>query len=181
MIFLAPSFCRRSPAATPASFSSWPKYSCTPIAFQLSKPELKATTGMFLALAALTAGAMASGLASVRAIPLTPLSIAVCTRLAWFGASGSLEYRSSMLSLSAAAWAPLRIRSQNESPGTSWVIIATVARGVLACPAPIPPPVSSGLPPVEEHDAIPSTSTLAPPIAASRLNLIVSPCIQCAA
>ena len=48
MIFLAPSFCRRSPAAMPASFSSWPKYSCTPIAFQLSKPELKATTGMFL-------------------------------------------------------------------------------------------------------------------------------------
>ena len=80
-----------------------------------------------------------------------------------------------MLSLSAAACAPLRIRSQNESPGTSWVIIATVARGVLAWPAPIPPPLSRGFPPVEEHDAIPSTSTLAPAIAASRLNLICPP------
>ena len=36
-------------------------------------------------------GAIASGLASVRAMPLTPLSIAVWTRFAWFGASGSLE------------------------------------------------------------------------------------------
>ncbi len=151
------------------------------MAFQLSKPELKATTGMFLAIAALTAGAIASGLASVRAMPLTPLSIAVCTRLAWFGASGSLEYRSSMLSLSAAAWAPLRMRSQNESPGTSWVIIATVTRGVFAWPAPMPPPDSWGLPPVLEHDAIPTTSTLAPAIAASRLNLISSPCRSSAA
>src|SRR3954451_24725283 len=81
-----------------------------------------------------------------------------------------------MLSLSAAACAPLRIKSQNESPGTSWVIMATVARGVFAVPAPIPPPFSWGLPPVPEHDAIPTTSTLAPAIAASRLNLIVSPC-----
>src|SRR4051794_11816708 len=83
-----------------------------------------------------------------------------------------------MLSLSAAACAPLRIRSQNESPGTSWVIIATVTRGVLACPAPIPPADSWGLPPVDEHDATPSTSTLAPAMAASRVNLIVSPCIR---
>ena len=89
--FFAPSLVRRSPAATPASFSSWPKYSWTPIALQLSKPELKATTGMPLASAALTAGAIASGLASVNAMPLTPLSMAVWTRLAWFGASGSLE------------------------------------------------------------------------------------------
>src|SRR6478736_8112370 len=58
-----------------------------------------------------------------------------------------------MLSLSAAAWAPLRIKAQNESAGTSCVIIATVARGVLALPAPIPPPCSLGLPPVDEQDA----------------------------
>jgi hypothetical protein len=90
-IFFAPSVCRRSPAAMPASFSSWPKYSCTPIVFQLSKPELNATTGMPLASAAFTAGVIASGLANVSAIPSTPLSIAVCTRFAWFGASGSLE------------------------------------------------------------------------------------------
>jgi hypothetical protein len=85
-----------------------------------------------------------------------------------------------MLSLSAAACAPLRIRSQNESPGTSWVIIATVTRGVLACPAPMPPPDSWGLPPVDEHDATPSI-TLAPAMAASRVNLIVSPLYSCAA
>src|SRR5262245_40119904 len=58
-----------------------------------------------------------------------------------------------MLSLSAAACAPLRIKSQNESPGTSWVIIATVARGVFAVPAPIPLPDSWGFPPVLEQDA----------------------------
>jgi hypothetical protein len=31
---------------------------------------------------------------------------------------------------------------------------------------------------VPEHDAIPTTSTLAPATAASRLNLIVSPCLR---
>ena len=37
-----------------------------------------------------------------------------------------------MLSFAAAASAPLRTMSQNVSPGTSWVIIATVTRGVSA-------------------------------------------------
>ena len=41
-----------------------------------------------------------------------------------------------MLSFFAAVSAPLRIRSQNESPGTSWVIIATVIRGVSTVPPP---------------------------------------------
>src|SRR4030088_939444 len=58
-----------------------------------------------------------------------------------------------MLSFLAAVSAPLRIRSQNESPGTSWVIIAIVARGVSAVPPPIPPPFCCGFPPVLEHDA----------------------------
>jgi hypothetical protein len=35
--------------------------------------------------------------------------------------------------------------------------------------------VSLGLPPVLEQDAVATTSTLTPAIAASRLNLIVSP------
>ena len=82
MIFWAPSWFNRSPAATPASFSSWPKYSWMPIALKLSKPELNATTGIPASRAALTAGAIASGLANVNAIPLTLLSIALCTRLA---------------------------------------------------------------------------------------------------
>src|SRR6478672_7225076 len=74
-----------------------------------------------------------------------------------------------MLSLSAAAWAPLRIRSQNESPGTSWVIIATVARGVFACPPPDPsPPLLAGFPPVLEHALTPSISTAAAAAATSR-------------
>src|SRR6478736_8535604 len=59
-----------------------------------------------------------------------------------------------MLSFLAAVSAPLRTKSQNESPGTSWVTIAIVTRGVSAAvPPPIPPPFSWGLPPVLEHDA----------------------------
>src|ERR1700694_5712809 len=65
----------------------------------------------------------------------------------------SAEYFSSMLSLAAAACAPLRIRSQKLSPGASWVIIATVARGVFATPALPPPDEVFGLPPVLEHAA----------------------------
>ena len=84
-------------------------------------------------------------------MPSTLLSIAACTRLAWFGASGSAEYRSSTLSFAAAVSAPLRTRSQNAFPGTPWVIIAIVMRGVSAVPAPIPPSVVRGFPPVLEH------------------------------
>src|SRR5215208_3486808 len=76
-----------------------------------------------------------------------------------------------MLSFLDAVSAPLRMRSQNESQGTSWVIMATVARGVSTVPPPPPPFDSWGLPPVLEHDAIPTTSTLTPASAASRLNL----------
>ena len=60
--------------------------------------------------------------------------------------------------------APLRIRSQKESPGTSWVIIATVIRGVFT-PPPVPPPlppVSAGLPPVLEHAASTTADRTAP-------------------
>ena len=64
-----------------------------------------------------------------------------------------------MLSLAAAVSAPLRTRSQNVSPGTSWVIIAMVARGVSAVPAPIPDPEESGFPPVLEQAARPKTTT----------------------
>src|SRR5262245_33744943 len=56
-----------------------------------------------------------------------------------------------MLSFFAAVSAPLRIRSQNVSPGGPWVTIATVNRGVSAWPAPIPSPVVRGLPPVLEQ------------------------------
>ena len=66
--------------------------------------------------------------------------------------------------LRAAVSAPLRIRSQNESPGTSWVIIATVTRSVSACPALMPPPESSGLPPLLEQAAS-AVATRAPPAA----------------
>src|SRR5689334_20451819 len=40
-----------------------------------------------------------------------------------------------MLSLAAAACAPLRMRSQKVSPGEAWVTMATVMRGVVALPA----------------------------------------------
>jgi hypothetical protein len=52
---------------------------------------------------------------------------------------------------------------------------------VLAWPAPIPPPLLLGLPPVDEHDAIPMTRTLAPAIAANRLNFIRFSFIECGA
>ena len=53
------------------------------------------------------------------------------------------------------------------------------ARRVRLCQHPSPA-VLSGLPPVHEHDAIPTTSTLAPAIAASRLNLISPPLLSSA-
>ncbi|GAA2279479.1 hypothetical protein GCM10010234_15240 [Streptomyces hawaiiensis] len=53
-----------------------------------------------------------------------------------------------MLSFAAAAWAPLRIRSQNVSPGAAWVTRATVIRGVVALPAAASvPPASDFFPP----------------------------------
>src|SRR5512139_966453 len=77
-----------------------------------------------------------------------------------------------MLSFLAAVSAPLRIRSQNESPGTSWVIIAIVIRGVSTVPPPPPSPDPAGLPPVDEHDTTPNARTPAPASAASRLNVL---------
>ncbi len=56
----------------------------------------------------------------------TLLSTAFCTSVACLSAAGSFEYFRVMLSFAAAASAPDRIRSQNVSPGASWVIIAIV-------------------------------------------------------
>src|SRR6476619_2663419 len=58
-----------------------------------------------------------------------------------------------MLSLAAAVSAPFCTTSQKALPGTPWVIMAIVARGVSAVPPAIAPPVFSGLPPVLEHPA----------------------------
>ncbi|WP_159056352.1 hypothetical protein [Streptomyces sp. DSM 15324] len=46
------------------------------------------------------------------------------------------------LDVAAAAWAPLRIRSHNVSPGEAWVTMATVIRGVSALPAEAPSALS---------------------------------------
>src|SRR5664279_3829768 len=78
---------------------------------------------------------------SVTAIPSTFLSMAAWTSWACFVASGSLEYWKSTLSFAEAASAPLRMMSQNVSPGAWCVIMAMVILGVLATPA---------LPPAEE-------------------------------
>jgi hypothetical protein len=72
------------------------------------------------------AGPTASGKARVTAMPSTLLSTAFLTSVASWPWSGLLEYRRSMFSCLAAAWAPLRTLSQNVSPGTSWVIISMV-------------------------------------------------------
>src|SRR4051794_1781145 len=71
-----------------------------------------------------------------------------------------------MLSLAAAAWAPLRTVSQKVSPGAACVIIATVIRGVEALPAEMSFPASSAFLPPEllEH---PATSRAAAAAAAT--------------
>ncbi len=84
------------------------------------------TTGMPAAVAFLIVGHSAVGLGSVTAMPLTWLLIASVISWDCFVGSGSAEYFSVMLSLAAAAVAPARMRSQNVSPGSAWVIMATV-------------------------------------------------------
>ncbi len=58
--------------------------------FQLFTPELRPTTGMPAFSAFATTSFMASGLASVTAMPSTFWSIAFWTRVAWSAALGLL-------------------------------------------------------------------------------------------
>src|SRR4051812_23846488 len=112
-------------------------------------PALNATTGMPAAIAFFTTGIRAGGSGRVTAMPSTLLSMALWMRFAWFADVGSDEYLRVTLSLAAAACAPLRMMSQNVSPGAAWVIMATVMLGVLALPAVIPVLLSAAfLPPV---------------------------------
>ena len=71
-------------------------------------------------------GHSAVGLGSVTAMPLTWLLIASSISWACLVGSGSDEYFRVMLSLAAAAVAPCLMMSQKVSPGSAWVIIATV-------------------------------------------------------
>src|SRR3954467_10603621 len=118
-------------------------------------PALNATTGIPAAIAFFTAGAIAGGSGNVTAIPSTLESIADWIRFAWLPDAGSDEYFNVTLSLAAAAAAPLRIMSQNVSPGAPCVTIAIVIFGVFALPAAAPPapPVSAFFPPVLLHAA----------------------------
>ena len=59
-------------------------------------------------------------------MPSTLESTAVSMRVACLVASGSDEYFSVEPVSLAACSAPARMRSQNVSPGVSWVIIANV-------------------------------------------------------
>src|SRR3954453_18809703 len=118
-------------------------------------PALNATTGMPAAMAFFTAGAMAGGSGSVTAMPSTLLSMAIWMSVACFPESGSEEYLKSTLSFAAAACAPLRMMSQNVSPGAPCVTIAIVIGGVSAFPAPtaLAALCSASLPPVLLHAA----------------------------
>src|SRR4051812_35203751 len=120
------------PTVCPARSSSEPKYIRAPYCLYWSKPALNATTGIPAVAAAWAAGPMASGEGSVVAMPSTLLSTAFWIRVACLPASGSLEYFSVTLRFLAAASAPLRILSQNVSPGDSCVTIAVV----YSCPGP---------------------------------------------
>src|SRR4029450_3760204 len=98
-------------------------------------PALKATTGMPASTAFFTVGAIAGGSGGGTGMGSTLEAIAFWIRVACFPESGSEEYWNLTLSLAAAASAPLRMMSQNVSPGAPWVTIWTVISGVLGCPA----------------------------------------------
>src|ERR671926_465635 len=76
---------------------------------------------------------------------------------ACFDASGSLEYCRVTLSFAAAASAPLRMMSQNVSPGDWCVIIAIVICGVFAFPAPAALVCVACRPPPDEQAATRTT------------------------
>src|SRR5438270_1535518 len=135
---LNPSSAVRLPPVLPARLSSEPKYDRAPDDWYAPMPALNATTGMPAAIAFLTTGSSAGGSGRVTASPSTLLSIARWIRLALLAEVGSDEYLSVTLSLPAAAWAPLRMMSQNVSPGAAWVTIAKVICGVLALPPDTP-------------------------------------------
>src|SRR4051794_38038556 len=112
-------------------------------------PALNATTGMPAAIAFFTTGVSAGGSRRGSAMPWTLLSMAVWIRFAWFADVGWEEYFRVTLSLAAADCAPLRMMSQNVSPGAAWVIMAIVMAGVAALPADRPvEPSADFLPPV---------------------------------
>ena len=89
-------------------------------------PELKLSTGIPAATAFFTVGIRDSGVTSVVAMPSTFESIAFWISTACLVASGSAEYFSVDPVSLAACSAPARIRSQNVSPGASWVTMAKV-------------------------------------------------------
>src|SRR4051812_22477839 len=104
------------------------------------------------AIAFLMAAPSAPVFGSVTAMPSTFLSIAAWISCACLLASGSLEYCSSTLSFAEAASPPLRMMSQNVSPGAWWVVMATVIFGVFATPALAAEEVSVAfLPPDDEQ------------------------------
>src|SRR5918911_3593980 len=101
-------------------------------------PALNATTGMPAAIAFLIVGTSAGGSGMVTAMPSTLLSIADWISVACLPESGSEEYFRVTLSFADADCAPLRMMSQNVSPGAAWVIMAIVMAGVFALPAAAP-------------------------------------------
>ncbi len=98
------------------------------------------------ATAFLMASPMAPVLGSVTAMPSGFLSMAAWMSWACLVASGSFVYWKSTPSLAAAASAPLRMRSQNVSPGAWWVTMMIV---IVFSAAAAPPPEAddSALPP----------------------------------
>ncbi len=123
---MAPAAAARLPPSCPASFSLEAKCVRAPACWKKSMPELKVSTGMPAASAFLIVGMSASGVTRVVAMPSTLESMAFWISTACLAASGSEEYfKVEPVSL-AACWAPALMRSQNVSPGVSWVIMAKV-------------------------------------------------------
>src|SRR5919107_2142991 len=139
-------------------------------------PALNDTTGMPAAIAFLIVGTSAGGSGMVTAMPSTLLSIADWIRVACLPESGSEEYFKVTLSLADADSAPLRMMSQNVSPGAACVIMAIVMGGVLALPAVMPAALSSAFLPPEPLQAPAATARpMARTTAVIRLALVRIP------
>src|SRR3989440_7755596 len=170
---LNPSSVARLPPVLPARDSSEPKYDRAPDDWYAPMPALNATTGIPVAIAFFTTGSMAGGSGRVTAMPSTLLSIALWISVASLPESGSDEYLRVTLSFAAAAWAPLRMMSQNVSPGAAWVAIAMVICGGLALPPATPPLFCSDfLPPLLLQPAAATARPATSAMAASRLTCL---------
>src|SRR3954454_7816183 len=124
--FLAPSAFRRSPAALPATDSSWPTCVIAPSALDWSWPEFSVMIGMPADLALASEPLIASAFGTDTARPPTFWDTAASISCASFCGSLLAGLQMSLTPSSLAACsAPFLTTDQNE-PSSLWVTIANV-------------------------------------------------------